>query len=270
MIFVTNQKWPSTRIRGYQIAKRLGAKCDPDKLIVDEMTIFVKTFDEQLIAQLKNVYLDINDSDVALPLVSVLPHTKVIAISKLAKDYISSRVRNKVVIIPEQHCNFENIRRDLARPKKVVGYVGSKFCFDLDTDELTKMLHEKGLEFQVLFCDDIYVTRKEVCDFYKTIDIQVCFRLPRLVANMPPELKNDLKIKNAASFGIPTVAYPELSYRKLAAGVFIPAMSLQEVVEKCHQLKVGADMYAYYVKMGYEYSEQSHIDRIAHLYEELE
>ncbi|KKL03735.1 hypothetical protein LCGC14_2623170, partial [marine sediment metagenome] len=56
-------------------------------------------------------------------------------------------------------------------------------------------------------CETDKFTREDVCEFYKTIDIQIAFRTPGKEVR-PPIFRNPLKVFNAGSFKIPTVAYP--------------------------------------------------------------
>ncbi len=270
LAFITNNLWSSSRIRGEQLAKATGGVCNKLSIEYGSTIVLIKMWptNPEALGKFKNIYADMVDSDGCLEEISKYPHVNIIAISALAKQYLECRVTNRVILIPEHHCNFENFIRT-RKIVRVVGYVGSKASLDLDVILLARKLKQIDLEFKVLFCDDITVTREDVVNFYKTIDIQICFRLPRILKNMPPEMKNPLKIYNAGSFKIPTVAYPELNYVKECDASFRVAYNLNDLVSKCKELKTEKWLYDKMVDRSYEIAKNHHIDKIVPLYKEL-
>lgn len=269
MLFILNGAWASSLIRGEQIASKLGALCG-DYPCKDQVVIMIKCYPTNpiLIPLMKRLYIDLVDSDGILGLARKIPAIKLIVLSNLAKEYVSARVENEVIVIPEQHCNDEKFIRN-RKEVTTVGYVGSELSFDLNIEEITKRLSEINLQFKFLFCEDLSLTRKDIVDFYKSIDIQVCFRKPRLLPYMPPELKNPLKLANAGSFKIPSVSYPELNYKKEFDSCFLSVYDLNGLIDTCKRLKQCASLYACVSRDAYDCAEKYHIDNIIPFYKEL-
>jgi hypothetical protein len=266
-VFVPNGRWASSTIRGEQVAEKLGARFGYDLRDCDNV-VFVKCMDNKVpLKMFKNVYLDLVDSDGFLPLLQANPEIKVIVTSSMGGRYVSARIQNRVVVIPEHHCNFE---RSFRTRKEVttVGYVGSASCLDLSVIVLKEEFAKIGLDFVWLFVDGVDITRKDICDFYKKIDIQLSFRLPRLLENMPPELKNCLKLTNAGSFGIPTIGYPELCWDEFGCG-FVAAGNVNDLTTVALALKDKKDFYNTVASQAFEKAQAYHIDEIATLYEEI-
>ncbi len=268
MKFFTNKMgYPSEYTRGHQIACALGCEIDTKIENVDDTVIGVKThFDE--LGNLNNLYFDLIDSPSTIEIAKRYPHAGIIAITNIMKQYLENNISNKVVVIPEHSCNFERRIRN-RDDVKVVGYVGSRQCLDIDMLTLRKAFADNGLEFKVLICetaDD--TTRKEVADFYMSIDIQIAYRLPS-VAVRPPVYRNPLKIFNAGSFKIPTVAYPELTYSLCAGTYFLEAIDVASLIDKCYMLKNDSKLYEFYSERVYEWSRQFDIENIAKLYAQL-
>ncbi|MBW8001492.1 MAG: glycosyltransferase family 4 protein [Planctomycetes bacterium] len=268
LVFVTNQKWASSLIRGKQVAERLNVPFNPDHLSLSDTAILVKTWFERA-ERIKNVYLDIGDSESFLQFGQQYPDIHIIAITNLAKEYISQKLDNDIVVIPEHHCNFEGIVRN-REAVMTAGYVGSKYNFTMNINDLTERLKAVGINFIYLFVDDVSLGREDICNFYKQIDIQITFRNIETVSNIPSELKNPLKLTNAGSFKIPTVGYPEPNYVREMDGCFIPAENLDKIVEACLALKEDEDMYKKYSELAFTRARHYHIDRIIKLYKVLE
>lgn len=268
LVFVTNRKWASSVIRGEQVAECLNVPCDPPNVSFDDTVILVKTWFERA-ERIKNLYLDVVDSENFLQFGQQHRDIHIIAINNSAKEYISERLDNDIVVIPQHHCNFENVIRDRESVVRA-GYVGSKYNFTINVNELTGRLKAVGLDFVCLFVDDVSLNREDICNFYKQIDIQITFRNVKIVDDIPPELKNPLKLANAGSFKIPTVGYPELNYVREMDGCFMPAKSLDEIIEKCLALKKDGQLYKKYSELAYVRAKHYHIDRIIQLYKALE
>ena len=100
-----------------------------------------------------------------------------------------------------------------------VGTVGSRASLHLDLDDLDRRLRAIGITMQRR---DMGRRREHVLQAYRTMDVQIVFR-----ANLPDrEICDALKLSNAGSFGIPTVAYPEVSYAAEYDGCFLPAHTI--------------------------------------------
>lgn len=274
-IFATH-KYPSAIIRGMQVAEKLncGFNVGYEEIEDNETIIFVKGFCFDPIKLIRekqcNVFIDLIDSDVLLPDLYNHPAIGVIAISSLAHAYLRARLpfTRKIVTIDEYHCNFENIKRE-ERKVETVGYVGSKYRFDLPLYELRSELAKVGLKFKHLFCEDLSLKREDICRFYESIDIQLCFCIPKLIPNMPPEMKNPLKIANAASFGIPTVGFPEICWGT-EDGCWIPSMDLSSSIVSCKMLVEEKDVYTTIAIKCIAEAQKYHIDNIIKQYKELE
>ena len=140
---------------------------------------------------------------------------------------------------------------------------------ELDINDVTKALAEIGLEYKM---QQNFKTRQDVVDFYKSIDIQLCFRHWRGIGQKePPELKNPLKLENAGSFKIPTVAYPEPCFvDEFGSGMFVHALSLKGIVAGCAMLKNKKSFYATYAQRAQIRARDFHINKIAPLYLDLD
>ena len=109
--------------------------------------------------------------------------------------------------------------------------------------------------------------RNVCCRFYASIDISLSFR-----CQMDPilaKLKNPLKLANAGSFGIPTVAYPELNYVAEWDGCFAKAENLDQIVRAVKVLMESKAAYENLSGLAYEKSKEYHIKKILPLYKEL-
>ncbi len=265
--FFTNGIWGSAKIRGAQLAERLGVPCDKQFLPADmpRHVVCVKAIPNDLakLALATNVWIDPVDSDSSLPIVVAHPTIKLLAISETAKHYMEARVWNKIFLAPEHHCNFENETKSGMQHNKTVGFVGYAENFQLSFNKLEHELGQKQLAFETLLISN-ETTREDIVAFYRKIDIQVTFRGPRLLDHMPPEMKNPLKVINAASFGIPTVGYPEPSYVEFP--VRHEARTFDELVYYCIRV---AEQPPIYRSDLIERASEYHIDNVVKIYEEL-
>jgi hypothetical protein len=187
----------------------------------------------------------------------------------MSRDFIRKRVRNQLVVIPEHHCNFDNETRPMERDVRIVGAICYPGNFDMDARVIKKALEEVGLEFRMA---NSFKTREDVVAFYKDIDIQLCVRFWRGIGQKePPELKNPLKLENAGSFMIPTVAYPEPCFmEEFGSDKFIHILGVEDIVNVCRKLRDDKTYYQDYAMRAWERAQDYHIDKIAPLYLELE
>lgn len=262
-VFIGNP-WPSTDIRGHQIADRLeNAVVDPGNVFPDDIYIFIKSYPEaELIDYLGKCYVDVVDNIPAAKNCS--PDVGVIAIGKTAHGYISKLLdRDDVLLIPEHHCNFDREVRE-SRDVLRVGYCGIEDCFHLNVKDVTEALANIGMEF---VCNFKVKDRMCVVDFYMSIDIHLTFREDAKMS--APSLKNPLKLANAGSFNIPTVGFPEQNYIDEWDGCFAKVRSLDEVVRAVKVLKESEAAYENLAGLGFEKAKEYHIDKIIPLYEEL-
>jgi len=261
MIFFYSKKVGSGIIRGMQVADYIGAGKNPVNGHENNVCIYVKTQPPENFP--KQSYIDVLDGYGLVSWVKRHPKIGVIAASKVAQEYLSEELkRTDIKLVQQHHCNYEQGQRP-EREITTVGYIGSKNGLkELQPIKLKTALTGKGLKFKA---KTKFIGRGDVIAFYKSIDIQVAFRPEYYLSS----LKTPLKLCNAGSFGIPTVAYPEKSYVREFSGCFVPVKSTQEIVENCSRLKDNV----YYNTMASKalaQSERYHIDHIAEQYKVLE
>lgn len=254
-------------VRGNQVAEALGARLNPKSGYEDDVCIYVKVKPRTIP---KHSYYDFVDGAYNIDWIRQHPEMGLIAISPLSQEYLSNELgRTDVVCIPHHHCNYERYVR-LERPVKTVGIIGSKNSFQYPVEKLQKELSDIGLD--LLYEEDFWNTyakndnpRKAVCDFYKKIDIQVVWR-PKPWSPRFDVYRNPLKIENASSFGIPTVAYPEPSYVREWDREFAHAESIPQLISLIRMLKEYPEVYKNMSKRALGKAELYHIDTIKKLY----
>ena len=260
--FYSKRRKGSAMLRGIQMAEYLKAKKNPKEGYENDVCIFVKIGWHDPYP--KRTYLDIIDAGKWLPWLKSHPTIGVIATSKIAKEFLKEYLsRDDIRLIPHHHCNYERwVRPD--REVKVVGIIGSKNAFRFPIEEFRKRLKDIGLELKFNY-SHIMKKREEVVNFFKEIDIHVTWRIKASCVL----LKNPLKLSNACSFGIPTVAYPERSFVSEYNSYFFPVYSIDEMIDAIKLLKNNHDLYRWYAEKGIKKAEEYHIENIAKLYRQL-
>ena len=254
----------SSIIRGQQIAKKIGAKLNPEKGYENDVCIYVKPhvpagYDFKFEGK---PFLDIIDGWGLLPVVSKHPEVTIIVCSQVDYEYVSQTVANKVVLIPQHNCNFERVKRN-RNEITTVGCVGTSGAFPWLPEGLKGRLKEQEMDL-VEFSH--FFTRQDIVDFYQKIDVQIVWR-PYL-GRYKIRMTNPLKLVNAASFGIPTIALQEPSFKEVD-GCYFPVHSLDEFMNQLNNLKSSPDLYKEYSKRCLKKAEEYHIDRIGKLYKNL-
>jgi len=251
----------SSIIRGNQIAERIGAKLNPQKGYENDVCIYVKPHVKKgdlFVFEGKRSYLDIIDGHNLGQLAVKNPHVGVIVCSEADYKTMSGIIPNKIVLIPQHHCNFENQKRTRTGIK-TVGVIGTQSAFPYLPMGIEQELNKRGIkliEFSSFF------DRKDIIDFYLSIDVQIVWRPYRKL------LSNPLKIVNAASFGIPTIAFDELAFSEVK-GSYLPVCSLDEFMGHLDDLRNDLSLYKHYASEAVKIAEKYHIDTIAKLYENL-
>lgn len=258
--FYSKRRKGSALLRGYQMARYLQAKTNPKTDYKNDTCIFVKIGWRDPYP--KRTYLDIIDAGKWIYWLKNHPSIGVIATSVIAKEYLSEFLeRDDIILIPHHHCNFERwVRPD--REVKTVGIVGSINAFRYPLEKFRKQLADIGLELKT---SKNLRSRLELVEFFKTIDIHVTWRFKGSYVR----LKNSLKLSNACSFGIPTVACPERAYISEYKGYYIPAQTIDELISSIKFLKENHTFYREYADKGVIKAEQYHIENIANLYQQL-
>lgn len=274
ILFITNPQWASSEIRGTQIVSELGCHINKEQIPESVDTIvFVKTMpnDESkrfLEKSGHRLIFDLVDSSAGIVEVARIPNAEAIAIGMSAYNYVKARLPlNKVWLIPEFHVQYELKNIELKKVK-TAGFIGYSDNLTLDIDDLRMRLGDIGIDF--LTCFD-FKTEQDVIDFYLSIDLQLCYRLPNLHPIMPPEMKNPLKLVNAGAFGIPTIAFPEIGYTaEWIPGVdFIQATSPKQLVTEACGLVANPNKYMVYRCNAYRKSQEYKKQYILGLYKKM-
>jgi len=242
----------SSLIRGHQIAERLGAKLNPTEGYENDVCIYVKPGERKF----EGIpYIDIVDEEGAL---IRHPEIPVIACSEFSGKVLSKYPHKKIVVIPQQHCNFERLKRT-RNDITCVGMIAQPGAWPYVPKEIGERLKERGIEF-VQYSN--FLTRQDIVDFYQKIDVQVMWRPFNL------KMGNPLKLVNAMSFGVPTIALPDNGILELE-GYYLKAYTPDDVITQLDRLIREPSLYEEYSLKGLAKAEEYHIDNICKLYKEL-
>src|SRR3990167_8457827 len=158
----------SSIIRCDQIANYLGARINPAENYENGTCIYVKPHvSKGCDFEFKgHPYLDIIDGWGLLPMLEKHPEVPVIACSKRDQEILSKRIKNKVLFLPQHHCNFERIKRT-RKEINTVGVIGTAGAFPYLPKGLKEALADRGInlvEFSQFF------KREDIINFYLNID----------------------------------------------------------------------------------------------------
>lgn len=254
----------STIIRGEQIAAyMLNARLNPTSGYEDDVCIYVKPYvkpEWDFKFEGKRAYVDICDGYASLHLLK-RPENKdvgVIAFSDLDVETLTREIKNKVVLIPHHHINFERASKKREGVEKI-GIIGSEDAFKLIPDEIVKGIAERKM--RLVKCSTMY-PRMTVVHFYQNIDVCLLWR------PYTKELSNPFKIVNASAFGIPTIALDEPAFKEVE-GCYLPVSSPQEFLDNLDTLRDSPLLYSDISEDCLQTSERYHISRISELYNQL-
>jgi hypothetical protein len=253
--------WGQVEVRGRQVAERIGGKFNPTEGFEDDVCIFVGSrprFEMPL-----RTFLDPGEKRLQLHYIAHYKQIRVISWSNAQFARLTYLYPGRPIhLVPQHHCNFENEQRP-NRPILKVGVVGPHTSVYHPLGDISDRLEKVGFKF--------YLTKtprnqREAADAYKELDIQLVFRniLPGL------EYRSPLKVINAGSFGIPTVAFPEPAFEMEAKGAYLPATTIEELVEGAVSLATDPSLYRKYVDASRALAENYHIDKILPYYRKLE
>jgi hypothetical protein len=251
----------SSIIRGEQIAEAIGAKLNPENGFENDICIYVKPHlkkDDVIYDFAKNSYLDIIDGHNLTQMVKNHPDVKVIVCSQADYDIMLKELSNKIVLIPQHHCNFERLKRN-RKGIKTIGVIGVDKAFDFLPKDLEKELGKRDIK---LIKFSKFFERQDIIDFYKSIDLQIVWRPYRKI------LSNPLKIVNSASFGIPTIAFDEPAFKEMGKS-YIGVHNFKEFLIKLDELIDDSNLYNLLSCLCFVKAENYHIDKIKKLYQEL-
>lgn len=251
----------SSIIRADQIAEKIGAKLNPRSGHENDVCIYVKPYvkaDWDFKFEGKKAYLDIIDGHNLGQLALKHPEVGVIVCSQADYEVMSKELTNKIVLIPQHHCNFERVKRTRTEVRRV-GVIGEAKAFPFLPEGLEKELAKRSMEL-VTFSK--FFSRQDIIDFYLSIDLQIVWRPYKKI------LSNPLKIVNAASFGIPTIALDEPAFGEVV-GCYAPINTFNEFLRNLDWIKDNSIIYSTYSENCLKKSEEYHIDRIIELYQKL-
>lgn len=251
----------SSIVRGEQIAAYMGtARLNPSKINEGDVNIFVKPHikgDNDFIFP-ANSWIDIQDGWELVSILDKHPEVGVIAYSDQELEALKG-LRNKKALIPHHHVNFERTIRKRDSIKKV-GTTGSGAALEHIPQEIKDGLKKRGIKLE--YCDTFY-PRMSVSRFHESLDVHIHWR-----PYAKRRLSCPFKIINAASFGVPTIALDEPSFKEVA-GTYCPVNTSKEWLDQLDLLIANPDIYNDFAKKCIEISETYHIENIAKLYEAL-
>ena len=255
-------------IRGTQVANYLGGRVDPQNGYEDDVCIYILGIMRYDSPEVRWSYYDVCDCGYAR-LQRVRSRTKggLIAISKSQFDYLKKVVpKREVYFIRQHHCNFKRELRP-KRPVLTVGCCGGDAAVQWPHDRIKAILGQLGLQW--MFLQELR-NHQRVVDFYKQLDIQLVYR-PTHSRGMDMMIHgNPLKLSNASSFGIPTVAFPEPAFTaEWNNGECLYCDGMNNAFSLIQKLKDEPAFYEDIAEKAKLKAEEYHIDNVAKLYREL-
>jgi len=255
----------SSIIRGEQLAAYMpNARLNPPSGYENDICIYVKPMIRpgQDYKFEKHSYIDIHDGFELRHTLRKYPEVGCISISDHSTEVLVQYIKNKIVTIPHHHLNFERAKRaDVRNVVTRVGVTGSPAAFQFIPEVIRKGLAERGM--QLLEWSHFY-PRTSVAKFHQNIDIHLEWR------PWKKQLSSPLKITNAASFGVPTIAlmFDEPSFKEVE-GCYIGVNTPEECLAKIDELRSNPTLYNDIAKVCLKKAEKYHIDNISKLYLEL-
>lgn len=253
----------SSEIRAKQIAEHLGSKYNPATIEPDDICIYVKPGSIDHIRD--GDYVDYCDPNEWMELDKKLcerPKIKVIALTPYAYNYLRKRIPNTLTVIPNQHLNWENT----LKPKRTLtigGYIGRPSTIAVKINrEIERALRRIGIGFTALYK---WETRQDSIDFYKNIDFLVIGGRNLQTFNRP--FTSPTKMINAASFGVPSIAYQQVGYGEFE-GYYTPFQSMDDLLAEVEKL-TDEGYYEDYSQRIIDKAKEYHISKIATLYSQL-
>ncbi|MHA1690355.1 MAG: glycosyltransferase [Candidatus Heimdallarchaeaceae archaeon] len=269
----------SDRCRGIDIAERLGCPIDVpySEITSDDTILMIKHCNAKIFDRTQKIYVDIVDGfNGGYNFIASNPFITVVTMTAKAAEYAKKTwfPNNNIIWIPHSHCNNERVVRP-DREVKVVLYNGFHLGFPLEHWKIFKQKIEaqgfKARRAQTIENKNSPNLRLDCCNLYMSSDIQVSFRSSTPYKLLPLILKGPTKLNNAGSFRIPSVSYPESAFTDNHGepGCFLPAKTIDEMVEQCVKLRDDKDLYNEIAQGAYESAQPYHIDEIIKYDEEM-
>lgn len=251
----------SSIIRGEQMAAyMLNARLNPASGYENDVCIYVKPHvpvNEDFKFE-GDAYLDILDGYGLVPVLQKHPEVPVIVFSDLDVETLSRVVKNKIICIPHHHVNFDRIKRERNKVKKV-GIIGTEFAFQQVPNEIKEGLAKRNMQYLEY---STFYPRQSVVDWYRQIDLCLVWR------PYQKHLSNPFKIVNAGSFGVPSICLDEPAFKEVE-GCYMPVNSLEEFFKTLDEVRTMPEMYQHYADKCLEKMEEYHIENIAKKYQAL-
>jgi hypothetical protein len=255
----------SSLIRANQIAEYVDAKLNPVKGYKNDVCIYVKPHvkpGNDLKFEGNKPYLDICDSPDLFLLARKHPEVPVISASEYNYKLLKRVIPNEIINIPQQHCNFERVKKS-RDGITTVGCIGTLPAFIFLPKGLKEALAERGIE---LLEFSKFFSRQDVVNFYMMIDIQIIWRPNYDYSH--DILMNHLKLQNSSAFGVPTIAYDEPVFKEMK-GCYIPVHTLEEFLIELDKLRENPSLYKKISNKCLKKAEEYHIENVAKLYLDL-
>ena len=250
----------SSLIRGIQMAESLGCKLNPTEGYEDDICIYVKphvAIGNDFHFE-KNSYMDIIDGWDLVHLMKMHPEVPVLAISKWDIENLSRELKNKIIFLPQRHFNPKRLLRTKDAVVNV-GIVGTVQGLPFLPNELESGLIERGMKF-VEYHN--FEDKDKLVEFHQNLFVQIVWRPYRR------KMGNALKLYNAASVGVPTIALKEECFKEMD-GNYIPVTTLQEFFIELDKFRNDPSLYSDFSNKIISKAEEYHVENIVKLYQEL-
>jgi glycosyltransferase involved in cell wall biosynthesis len=250
----------SSIIRGIEMSEYLNCKLNPTSGYEDDVCIYVKpnvpkgldfTFEGK-------PYLDIIDGWGLTPVMMKHPDVPIITISRWDSENLARVLKNEIIFIPQRHFNYSRVRR---YPDSTinVGVVGTRQALPFLPGALEDGLAERGMKLVEMHN---FEDREKIVEFHQTLYIQIVWRPYRR------KMGNPLKLVNAASVGVPTIALEEPCLQEME-GYYLPVHTLEEFFAQLDKLRADPGLYNDLSDRCFAKAEEYHIENIAKLYRNL-
>jgi len=250
--FFAEKNFLGSIIRGKQIADWIGGNYNKER---GDLNIYIKptTLDKVKDGD----WVDVSDGEWLARKLKKRPRIKIIAHSLKTYELLKE-LPNEIVWISQQHLNWERDKRD-RKEITTCGYIGhpNDLAFKI-CDEVGEKIRSIGWEF--ITCFD-YRNREDAVAFYKKIDLLV------IGAWNDPPYKTPTKIINAASFGVPSIAYPTEGYKEFE-GYYVHARDLDEMAKEVQKFR-DKDYYNEWLEKIIKKADEYHISNVAQKYRDL-
>lgn len=251
----------SSIIRADQIAERMKFKLNPTSGYEDDVCVYVKPHlkkDMDFKFEGKRAYLDIIDGHTLGELILKHPEVGVIVCSQADYRTMCKSVPNRIVCIPQHHANFDRIRVVRNKIKKI-GVIGEQNAFWHLPETIDEDLAKRGIE---LVKYHKFFSRKDIINFYNSIDLQIVWRPYK------KRLSNPLKIVNGMAFGVPSIALDEDAFKELDS-FYKPVTDYEGFLKEVDFFLENNEDYQIFCNRIFLKSEDYHIDKIGEMYKKL-